>query len=44
VIGVTQAVQLPKRKSEVRPLFDGPEWTFDLIQKTHDVMGEIAIG
>ena len=41
---MTQAVKLPKRKSKVRPLFDGPEWTFDLILKTHDVMGEIAVG
>ena len=28
----------------MRPLFDGAEWTFELIQKVHDVMGEIAIG
>ena len=41
---VTQATELPKRKAELRPLFDGPEWSFDLIQKVHDTMGEIAIG
>ena len=42
---VTQATKLPRRKtSKVRPLFDGPEWTFELIQKVHDVMGEIAVG
>ncbi|NJO22061.1 MAG: SpoVR family protein [Sphingomonadales bacterium] len=41
----TQATKLPKRKSsKVRPLFDGPEWNFELIRKVHDVMGEIAIG
>ena len=28
----------------MRPLFDGPEWTFELIQKVHDAMGEIAVG
>ena len=41
----TQATKLPRRKaSKVRPLFDGPEWTFELIQQVHDVMGEIAVG
>ena len=45
VPAVTQATKLPRRKtSKVRPLFDGPEWTFELIQKVHDVMGEIAVG
>ena len=28
----------------MRPLFDGAEWTFELIQKVHDTMGEIALG
>jgi len=41
---VTHAVKLPRRKGKVRPLFDGPEWTFELILKVHDTMGEIAIG
>jgi len=37
--------KLPKRKSgATRPLFDGAEWTFELIQKVHDVMGDIALG
>jgi spore cortex formation protein SpoVR/YcgB (stage V sporulation) len=43
-VAQTQAVKLPRRKAKVRPLFDGPEWTFELIQKVHDVMGEVAIG
>ena len=36
--------KLPKRKGNMRPLFDGAEWTFELIRKVHDVMGEIALG
>ena len=28
----------PRRKSRVRPLFDGSEWNFDLIRKTYDTM------
>jgi stage V sporulation protein R len=41
----TQAPKLPRRKSsKVRPLFDGPEWTFELIRKVDETMGEIAIG
>ena len=36
--------KLPKRKGNMRPLFDGAEWTFELIQKVHDTMGEIALG
>jgi len=41
---VTQ-VKAPRRKtSKVRPLFDGAEWSFDLIRKVHDAMSEIAIG
>src|SRR5215813_11420339 len=33
-----------KRRGNMRPLFDGSEWTFELIRKVHDVMGEIALG
>jgi spore cortex formation protein SpoVR/YcgB (stage V sporulation) len=36
--------KLPRRRGNMRPLFDGAEWTFDLIRKVHDVMGEIALG
>jgi spore cortex formation protein SpoVR/YcgB (stage V sporulation) len=44
-MATAQASKLPKRKSaKLRPLFDGAEWTFDLIRKVHDVMGEIAVG
>ena len=41
---MTQAVKLPRRKAKVRPLFDGPEWTFDLIRKVDETMAEIAVG
>jgi spore cortex formation protein SpoVR/YcgB (stage V sporulation) len=41
---MTQAVKLPRRKARVRPLFDGPEWTFELIRKVHDAMSEVAVG
>jgi stage V sporulation protein R len=34
----------PRRKSRVRPLFDGAEWNFDLLRKTYDTMGEVALG
>ena len=34
----------PRRKSRMRPLFDGAEWNFDLIRKTYDTMGEVALG
>ena len=27
-----------------RPLFDGAEWTFELIKRAYDAMGEIALG
>ena len=40
----TRRQKLPRRKGNMRPLFDGPEWTFELIQKVHDAMGEIALG
>jgi len=36
--------RLPKRKGNMRPLFDGAEWSFDLIRKVYDAMGEIALG
>jgi stage V sporulation protein R len=36
--------KLPKRKGNMRPLFDGAEWSFDLIRKVYDAMGEIALG
>ncbi len=38
------AAQLPKRKAKGVPLFDGPEWSFPLIQTVYDAMGEIALG
>ena len=43
-MATTASKKLPKRKGNMRPLFDGPEWTFGLIQKVHDTMGEIALG
>ncbi len=37
----TQATKLPRRKtSKVRPLFDGAEWTFDLIRKVKSLAEE----
>jgi stage V sporulation protein R len=43
-VAVTQA-RLPRRRAaKVRPLFDGAEWTFDLIRKVHDACGEIGVG
>jgi spore cortex formation protein SpoVR/YcgB (stage V sporulation) len=36
--------KLPRRKGNMRPLFDGPEWSFELIRKVSDVMGDIALG
>ena len=41
---VTTTKKLPKRKGNMRPLFDGPEWSFELIRKVYDAMGEIALG
>ena len=43
-MATTQSKKLPRRKGNMRPLFDGAEWTFELIQKVHDTMGEIALG
>ena len=40
---VTQA-KLPRRRAKLRPLFDGAEWSFELIRKVHDAMAEIAVG
>ncbi len=38
-------ITLPKRKRQtVKPLFDGAEWSFPLIEKVYDTMGEIALG
>ena len=41
---MTTETKLPQRSGALRPLFDGPEWSFELIQKTYDAMGEIALG
>lgn len=39
------AVKLPERKGAAKPLlFEGPEWTFELVQRTYETMGEIALG
>ena len=41
----TKEPKLPRRKTtKVRPLFDGAEWTFDLIRKVDDACREVAIG
>ena len=36
--------EAPRRKGNMRPLFDGAEWSFELIRKVYDAMGEIALG
>jgi spore cortex formation protein SpoVR/YcgB (stage V sporulation) len=41
---VTDTKLPPRRKSRVRPLFEGAEWNFDLIRKTYETMGEVALG
>jgi stage V sporulation protein R len=41
---LTSPKKLTRRKATLRPLFDGPEWSFDLLAKTYDAMGQIAIG
>jgi spore cortex formation protein SpoVR/YcgB (stage V sporulation) len=38
------APKLPRRKAALKPLFDGAEWDFKLINKVYDAMGEIALG
>ena len=43
-VGHHATKKLPKRKGNMRPLFDGAEWTFELIRKVYDTMGEIALG
>jgi stage V sporulation protein R len=40
----TGTPKLPERKGNQQPLFDGPEWSFDLIRKAYDAMGDIALG
>lgn len=38
-------IKLPKRKvSSVKPLFDGPEWSFPLVDEVYQTMGDIALG
>ena len=34
----------PRTRSAVKPLFDGPEWDFKLINEVYDAMGGIALG
>ena len=36
--------KLPPRKGNMRPLFDGAEWSFELIREVDATMGEIAHG
>ncbi len=36
--------KLPKRKSAKPPLYDGAEWTYDLLRKSFDAIEEVAIG
>jgi spore cortex formation protein SpoVR/YcgB (stage V sporulation) len=43
-MGAVTQVRGTKRKAKLRPLFDGAEWSFELIRKVHDTMSEIAIG
>src|SRR5262249_26357917 len=43
-LAATTSKKVGKRRGNMRPLFDGSEWTFELIRKVHDVMGEIALG
>jgi spore cortex formation protein SpoVR/YcgB (stage V sporulation) len=44
VVRVAAAKKVQKRKGALRPLYDGPEWTFELIQRVSDTMGDIALG
>jgi stage V sporulation protein R len=37
------APKLPRRKVPLKPLFDGAEWNFALINRVYDAMGEIAL-
>ncbi len=37
-------MKLPPRKGNAKPLFDGAEWSFDLIRDCDAAMGEIALG
>ena len=35
---------LPEIRGNRRPLFEGPEWNFDLLKKVYDVTQEIGVG
>jgi spore cortex formation protein SpoVR/YcgB (stage V sporulation) len=35
---------LPEVRGNRRPLFEGPEWNFDLLKKVYDVCEEIGVG
>ncbi len=35
---------LPEIRGNRRPLFEGPEWNFDLLKKVYDVCEEIGVG
>ena len=43
-LGSDTAPKLPRRTGNAKPLFDGPEWSFDLIRDVDAAMGEIALG
>ena len=36
--------KLPRRKAPLKPLFDGAEWDFPLINRVYEAMREIAVG
>ena len=36
-------LKLPPRRGNMKPLFDGAEWTFDLIREVDAVMGDMAV-
>jgi len=39
----TNPRRLPRRRAaSVKPLFEGPEWNFDLVRKVYDVIAEIG--
>ncbi|MEQ1697384.1 MAG: SpoVR family protein, partial [Hyphomicrobiaceae bacterium] len=38
------AADLPRRTGDVKPLFEGPEWDFKLINRCYDTMHGIAVG
>ncbi len=37
-------MRLPRRSAPLKPLFDGAEWDFALINRVYDAMGDIALG